>query len=109
MVSMNALASNLLHASCAVIICVYRAYLGLFWNHGYRCGAAGSVLGTLVDGAVVGKVDGSTLGDRVLVGIDGGPTLGYSAIVGICDGPIGSDVVRALVGSDVASTCSYPT
>ena len=79
-----------------------RAYLGAFWNHGYCCGAAGSVLGTVGDGAVVGICDGSTLRDVTVVGIGYGTTIRDGSVVGICDLPLGGDVVGALVGRDVA-------
>ena len=87
--SMTALNSNLLHDSCAVRIFVTRAYLGDFCNCGEHRGAAGSVLGTIVYGAVAGIGDGSTLGAGSVVGIGCGPTLG--------------DGAGALVGSNVSS------
>ena len=74
--SMTALASNLLHSSCAVIICVARAYLGELLNCGDCRGAADSVLGYLGDGDVVGKCDGSILRAGAVVEIGGGPTFG---------------------------------
>ena len=74
---MTALASNFLHASYDVRICVARAYLGALWNHGDRRGDNGCVIGTLGDGAVVEIGDGFTLGSGAVVGIGGGPTLGY--------------------------------
>ena len=80
---------DFLHASCAVMICVSRAYPGAFWNCGDLCAADGSVLDTLRDCAVVG------LGD--------GPTLRDGAVVGVGDAPLGGNVVGALVGRDVAS------
>ena len=76
------------------------------------------MIGTLRDGAVLGIDDGSTLGDITVVGIGDGTTLRYGAVVDIGDGPLGDNVVRALVGRDIASipcrvlmACifSYPT
>ena len=96
---MNFLASDLLHDSCAVRVCVERAYLGVFWNCGDHCGTTGSIIGILGDSAVVGIGDCSTFG--------------YSAVLGI-----GVDGVGALVVTDVASIscrflmacgCSSPT
>ena len=115
---MTALASNLLHVLCAVRICVYRAYMGALWNRVNCRGAAGSVLGTLGDGIVVGIGDGSTLGDGAVVGIGDDTTLVYGVVAGIGNAPLGGDVVGALVGRDAASIpcrvlmaciCSSPT
>ena len=91
---MTVLASNLLHALCALSICVGRAYLGEFCNCGDRRGASGSVDVTLRDGAVVGIGDCSTLRYGSVVCISCDPTLG------VC--------VGALVGSDVTSiSCRF--
>ena len=80
-----------------------RAYMGAVWNRGDFCGAAVSMLVTLVGGAVVGIGDGSTLGYGAVLGIGDGTTLGYGAVVGIGDGPIGGVVVGTLIGRDVSS------
>ena len=112
------LALKWLHVSCDVSICMARAYLEAVWNCGDRHVAAGSMLGTLVYGAVVGIGFGSTLGDGAVVGVVDGTTLGYGAVVGIGDGLIGGDVVGVLLGKYDASIpcrflmaciCSFPT
>ena len=90
---MTALALRLLHASCAVMICSARAYLGEIQNIRDCCGAAGSVLGTLVYGNVVGIGVGSTLRDGAVVWIGDGTTLGDGAVVGIGNSPLSGDVV----------------
>ena len=87
---MPVLASNFLHASCDVGVCVARVYLGAFWNPGGCCGYDGSMIVTLGDGAVVGIGNGSTLRSGAVVGMGVVPTL--------------IDVVGALVGIHVTST-----
>ena len=85
-----------------------RVYLEEVWNRGYRCGAAGSMLGTFRDRTVVGICDGITLGYVALVVIGDGTTLRYVTVVGTYDCPLGGDVVRVLVGRDVSSiTCRF--
>ena len=54
-----------------------------YWRRGDRRGAAGCVIGTLGDSAVV------EIGD--------GPALRYGAVVRIGDAPLGGNVVGALV------------
>ena len=108
--SITALASKYLHASCAVGICVARAYLesvlsvlGCWRCQNFR-GAAGAVLGTSSYGAVMGPGNG---------------TVGSGAVMGTGDVTLGcGDVVRAIVVIYVASIlcrvfmaciCSPPT
>ena len=52
---------------------------------------------------MVGIGDGFTLRYGAVVGIGGGPTFRDGAVVGIGDAPLGGNVVRVLVGSNVAS------